>query len=79
LTVTLSDCIALAETAHMADVSSFLILWSNSRRSNDPSGFGNGATCSVISRSNELFSLTKSVRHGFRSDSDAVPNNWRSE
>ena len=39
-TATLSDSTALAETLHMAAVSSFLTLWFNSRRSNDPSGLG---------------------------------------
>jgi cytochrome bd-type quinol oxidase subunit 1 len=37
LTATLSDRIALVETAYMAEVSSFFILWFNSWK-NDPSG-----------------------------------------
>jgi hypothetical protein len=65
LTITLSDCTALAETAHIADVSSFFILWSNSRRSKDPSEFAKCAMCSVITCSNELFSPTDSGRRGF--------------
>jgi hypothetical protein len=39
----------LAETAHMVEVSSFFILWSNSRRSNDSSGFGSCTMCFVTS------------------------------
>jgi hypothetical protein len=54
LTASLSDSTALAETLHMAEVSSFLTLWFNSRRSNDPSGFGNCTMCFVISYSTIL-------------------------
>jgi hypothetical protein len=39
--------------AHMTEASSFFILWFNSRRSNDPSEFGNRTMCFVISCSNE--------------------------
>jgi hypothetical protein len=59
LTATLSDCTALTETAHMADVSSLFILWFNSRRSNDPSGFGNCTMCFVISGSDNCLSDQK--------------------
>jgi hypothetical protein len=38
----------------MAEVSSFLILWFNSRRSNAPSGFGTCTMCFVISRSTNV-------------------------
>ena len=56
---TLSDRTALAETAYMAEVSSFFILWFNSRRSNDPSGFGNCTRCFVISCSTIVLSDQK--------------------
>jgi hypothetical protein len=59
LTATLSECTALAETAYMAEVSSFFILWFNSRRSNDPSGFGNCTRCFVISCSTIVLSGQK--------------------
>src|SRR5258706_13392581 len=52
----------------MAEVSSFFILWFNSRRSNDPSGFGNCTMCFVISCSAIVLSgqkLKLSVRCGF--------------
>jgi hypothetical protein len=39
--------------AHMTEASSFFILWFNSRRSNDPSEFGNRTMCFVISCSND--------------------------
>lgn len=59
MTAGLSDRIALAETAYMAEVSSFFILWFNSRRSNDPSGFGNCTRCSVTSCSTIVLSGQK--------------------
>jgi hypothetical protein len=67
LTATLSDSTALAETLHMAEVSSFFTLWFNSRRSNDPSGFGNCAMCFVISYSTILSGkkMKLSGRRGF--------------
>ena len=72
----------LAETAYMAEVSSFFIRWFNSRRSNDPSGFGNRTMCFVISCSTIALSLAKNEAKRpprFRSDSNAVPDSSRNE
>jgi hypothetical protein len=60
---------ALVETVYIAEVSSFLILWFNSRRSNDPSGFGNGTTCFVISCS-RIVSDQNEAKHPSRFRSD---------
>jgi hypothetical protein len=54
LTATSSDSTALAEILQIVLVSSLFTLWFSSRRSNDPSGFGNGAMCFVISGSNDV-------------------------
>jgi hypothetical protein len=49
-----SDSTAFADIVQIVLVSSLFTLWFNSRRSNDPSGSGNGAMCFVISGSNDL-------------------------
>ncbi|GLR87923.1 hypothetical protein GCM10007857_46350 [Bradyrhizobium iriomotense] len=54
MTAASSDPTAFAEIVQIVLASSLFTLWFNSRRSNDPSGFGNGAMCFVISGSNDL-------------------------
>ena len=64
----LSDRTAFAETTYIAEVSSFFILWFNSRRSNDASGFGNCTRCFVIACSTICslwLKMTLSVRRSF--------------